>query len=297
MVAINRIVCPVDLSECSRHALDHAVALAQRHEAYLTVLHVAIPPMRAWLAGFPGGVAEAPPLELDVDVADVQRFCGVLPATAAGPATIEVQYGDPARTIVRAAAGADLIVMATHGRGGFDRLLMGSVTERVLRTTAVPVLTVPQPLAHLTPVRYRTILCPVDFSSSSNRGLAYALSLAKETDAHLILLHVIEGSPDQPSFGELVHLSVREYDRFLEGHARDRLEAAVPESARAWCRPDARVVHGKAYKQIVQVAAEEGAELIVMGVHGTGILHPRVFASTTPHVIREAGCPVVTLRS
>jgi nucleotide-binding universal stress UspA family protein len=74
------------------------------------------------------------------------------------------------------------------------------------------------------------------------------------------------------------------------------LKAAVREEARAWCKPDERVTIGKAYRKILQVAAEEGAELIVMGVHGKGALHLRLFGSTTHHIIREAGCSVLTLR-
>ena len=297
MVAISRIVCPIDFSKNSRHALDHAVALAKWYEAHLTVLHIGPQPVRVPLVGVPGEMAELPSLEPDAIANDLRRFCGDLPSSPAGPATIDVKHGDAARAIVSGAEGADLVVMATHGRGGLQRLLLGSVTERVLRTTRTPVLTVPPPVKHLSSAHYRTILCRVEFSATSRRGLSYALSLALETNARLILLHVIEGSSDQLAVDEMVHLSVRECDLFLEEHAFDRLAAIVPEPARAWCRSDPRIVRGKAYKQIVRIASEEGAELIVMGVHGRRVFHPGVFASTIPHVIREAGCPVVTLRS
>jgi nucleotide-binding universal stress UspA family protein len=148
----------------------------------------------------------------------------------------------------------------------------------------------------LTTGLYKTILCPIDFSSTSLRALEYALSLAEETDARLILLHVIEGAPDHPSFSAIAHLNVREYYRHLEEGARARLKAAVPDDARVWCRPDERVITGKAYREILTIAAAEQVELIVMGVHGKGPLHVRLFGSTTYHVIREANCPVLTLR-
>lgn len=157
-------------------------------------------------------------------------------------------------------------------------------------------LTVPPPVERPDSVLYKTILCPIEFSTASTRALEYALSLAEEADARLILLHVIEGAIEEPQFGEIDHVSVREYYRYLEEDAMARLKAAVPEEARVWCRPDERVVTGKAYRQILQLAAEEDAELIVMGVHGKGALHLRVFGSTTHHIIREAGCPVLTLR-
>ena len=97
--------------------------------------------------------------------------------------------------------------------------------------------------------------CPIEFASASTRALEYALSLAEETDARLILLHVVEGVLEQPHYGEIGHLSVREYYRYLEEDAMARLKAAVPEEARVWCKPDERVVTGKAYREILKVAA------------------------------------------
>ena len=74
-----------------------------------------------------------------------------------------------------------------------------------------------------------------------------------------------------------------------------RLKRAVPAEARAWCRPEARVTAGKADREILRVAAEVCADLIVMAVHGKGAVNQRLYRSTTSHVIREANCPVLTL--
>jgi nucleotide-binding universal stress UspA family protein len=296
MIDVTRILCPVDLSDISRHALDHAVALARWYEAQLTVLYVSPPPpLPMPVTGF-GDVPVLPPVQPDVVADDVHRFCGPLPDLDGGPPTIVLKEGDPARAILQQAEHADLLVMGTHGRGGFERLFLGSVTEKVIRTTHVPVLTVPPPVERPEAVAYKTILCPVEFSSPSIRALEYALSLAKETDARLILLHVVEWSAEQASLEEVGHLSVREYYRSLEEDAMARLKAAVPAQARDWCTPVERVVHGKASREILALAAAEKAEVIVMGVHGKGPLHVRLFGSTTHHVIREAGCPVLTLR-
>jgi nucleotide-binding universal stress UspA family protein len=112
-----------------------------------------------------------------------------------------------------------------------------------------------------------------------------------------ILLHVIEGLADDPRLiSEASHFSVPEYHRHLENAARARLKSAVPEAARVWCTPDELIVSGKAYRVILDVAEKENAEMIVMGVHGRGALNRRLFGSTTHHVIREARCPVLTLR-
>jgi nucleotide-binding universal stress UspA family protein len=127
--------------------------------------------------------------------------------------------------------------------------------------------------------------------------LEYALTLAKETGARLILLHVIEELLDVSELGGYAHLSVPAYRRQLDEDSRTRLRSAVPEEARVWCTPEERVMSGKAYRVIREVAEQEKAEVIVMGVHGRGALSRRLFGSTTHHVIREARCPVLTLRA
>lgn len=299
MVDIKRILCPVDLSEFSRHALDHALALAKWYEARVTVLHVFSTPQP--LAPAPGMAAEMaylPPVQPGEITEDVRRSCGPAVTAIGGLVDIEVIEGNAAKEIVRLAEQlpADLVVTGTHGRGGFERLVLGSVTEKVLRSTDVPVLTVPPPVTRTGSVVYKTILCAIEFSGASMRALEYALSLAEETDAHLILLHVVEGILEKPHVGELAHFSVPEYFRHLEEDAMDRLKAAVPAEARVWCKPDERLAAGKAHREILRVAEEASAELIVMGVHGKGVLNRRLLGSTTHRVIREAGCPVLTLR-
>jgi nucleotide-binding universal stress UspA family protein len=299
MVEIKRILCPVDLSEFSHHALDHARALAQWYDADITVLNVFTVPLP--LTPTPG-IAEAyPPLPFPQtqEIADeVRRFCGLVDGRQDARVTVVVIEGTPAKEIVRHAETlpADLLVMGTHGRGGFERLFLGSVTEKVLRSTHAPVLTVPRPVQRVETVLYKTILCPTEFSDPSTRALEYALTLAEETDARLIMLHVIEGVIDPSQLREVSHFSVPEYTAHIEREARARLKSALPEEARVWCHPEERVVFGKASRVILQVAEELNADLIVMGVHGKGALNRRLFGSTTHHVIREARCPVLTLR-
>jgi nucleotide-binding universal stress UspA family protein len=115
---------------------------------------------------------------------------------------------------------ADLLVMGTHGRSGFEALFLGSVTEKVLRSTRVPVLTVPPAVERVESVVYKTILCPIEFWDASTRALEYALTLAQETGARLILLHVVEQLVDAPQLGEVSQFSVPEYRRYLEEDAR-----------------------------------------------------------------------------
>jgi nucleotide-binding universal stress UspA family protein len=297
MAEIRRILCPVDLSEISRHALDHALAIANWYDARVTVFHVFSVPQLP-MPPPPGMAEDLPELRPPQPAAvadDVRRFAGL---TAAARADVVVVEGRPVREILDQAERlpADLLVMGTHGRSGFETLFLGSVTEKVLRSTHVPVLTVPPPAERVETVIYQTILCPIEFSDPSTRALEYALTLAEETGARLILLHVVELLVDASQFSEVGHFSLPEYQRHLEENARARLRSSVPEEARVWCTPVERVMTGKAYRVILDVAEQEHAELIVMGVHGKGALNRWLFGSTTQHVIRGARCPVLTLR-
>ena len=266
MVSINRILCAVDFSDFSRDALQHGLVLADWYSAQLTIFHVyqADRP----LIGLPGE-AFVPPVDADKVAHHVQRFCAPVLESSKQTAEIVVREGNAAREITREAEQlpADLLILGTHGRSGFERLFLGSVTEKVLRSTRVPVLTIPPPVRQPGSPVYKTILCPLDFSDASIRALEYALSLAQEADARLILLHVIEdvGPADIETFK---HLSLWEYYQHLEQDALARLRKLIPENACLSSRPDERVVKGQAHREILKVVADESVELVVMGVQG-----------------------------
>jgi nucleotide-binding universal stress UspA family protein len=301
MAEIKQILCPIDLSDTSRHALEHAFAFARWYRARVTVLHVLnVPlPMLPPTAVPVVDVSALPPLRPEDVTEDVRRFTGSTNDADPNAADVVVVEGSPVREILRQAEDTrtDLLVMGTHGRSGFEALFLGSVTEKVLRSTHVPVLSVPPAVERTESVVYHTILCPIEFSDPSTRALEYALTLAQETGARLILLHVVEQLVDAPQTGELSPFSLQQYREHLEEDARVRLRAAVPEDARVWCTPEERVLSGKAYRVILDLAQQERVEVVVMGVHGKGTLNRRLFGSTTHHVIREARCPVLTLRA
>lgn len=298
LIRIANVLCPVDLSEPSRHALDHAVAVTWWCDAKLIVLHVVRPlpsPIAVDIVPLsPELVGSVAP---DQVLADVRRFCSPSLSTLERPAEILVKEGNAGHEIVAQAEhlAADLIVMGTHARKGVQRLLLGSVTERVLRTAHVPVLTVP-PATGAEPVMFERILCPIEFHASEPRALEHVLLLVlpflkgiaphtKRAGARLILLHVVEGLLEQ----------LPEYFSERERDAMQRLERAVPADVRGWCQPEARVTAGKADREILRVAADVCADLIVMAVHGKGAVNQRLYRSTTSQVIREANCPVLTL--
>jgi nucleotide-binding universal stress UspA family protein len=299
MMPITRLLCPIDFSDASRHALDHALVVARWYDATIIGVHI-FNPTYAPIGGIglpeDGGTVFASPAtssRLQLQLTDA--FAA---AKAAGvPVETVVEEGSPARQILSGVARhrADLIVMGTHGVSGFERLILGSVTEKVARTAACPVLTVPPRAQSTSRLPFRRILCPVDFSPASAATLNLALSLAQEAEAQLLLLHVLEWPighepPPLPSF------NVAEYRVYREKEAAAELVKMVPADARDWCEPSTHLVHGKPYEQVLAFAGDHDVDLIVIGVHGRSAIDVALFGSTTNQVIRGATCPVLTLR-
>jgi nucleotide-binding universal stress UspA family protein len=297
MREINRILCPVDLSEPSQHAIEHAVVLARWYGAKITALHVSNPiviPSTDFTVVGNVPVARLTQDEIDGITAQVRVSCE---AANAADVDVIVDSGHAASRIVERAKSlpADLIVMGTHGAGGFEHLVLGSVTEKVLRKASCPVLTVPPRTRVTSKLPFKRLLCPVDFSDSSLAALDVAFSLAQEGEAELTILHVFEWLPGDEALTNRP-INVPEYRREVEHDFAEKLQKLVPDSVRTWCRPTTRIGHGKPYREILGVATEDGADLIVMGIHGRNALDLMLFGSTTNQVVRRATCPVLTLR-
>jgi nucleotide-binding universal stress UspA family protein len=273
MITFRRILCPIDFSDGARRALDHAVELARWYAGSITALHVLQPV--PYTDPLMVGAIVFTPEDVERTAADLASFI----AEEIGGITVgtSVLQGAPAAVIVEQARTlpADLIVIGTHGRRGFERFMLGSVTERVLRTAPCPVLTVPRGAADAVavgPVVFRNIVCGVDFSPASTTALAYAASLAAESGARLTAIHVAEDlSPEAAR---------------LRLHEEVATEAAVTEV----------IATGKPYRAILDRAQSDGADLIVIGVHGALTERLGFFGSTTNHIVREAACPVLSLR-
>ena len=183
----------------------------------------------------------------------------------------------------------DLVVLGTRGRTGFGKTLLGSVAEQILRQSPCPVLTV-GPHVNLWSEEYakmREILYATDLVADFPMAAPYAVSLAQENQAHLVLLHVTE----DPKAGDLVDspevVNVKER----------KLQQLVTQQAGLWCDPTYVVEQGSAAEKILDVAKRRHTDLIVLGARPAKGLATHLNIGTVHKVVSQATCPVLTVRN
>ena len=292
---IKLILCPIDFSEFSVSAYQHALSVAEHYQAKLVAQHI----VEMWrhpsadFAASAGVYEEYSQALHESGKKELQEFVENHTHDEIQPELV-VQIGVAADSIVSLAQlqKADVIVMGTHGRRGFDRLMLGSVTDRVMRTAPCPVLAASKP-PHRSPAAGKErrhvhhlsrILFCADFSENSERALRYAISATAEYDAELTLLHVLEGVPSPAKTEEATA-------------AVERLDKLIPPEGRKSLKIGTVVRIGKPYAQIIQLAMEAQTDLVIMGVRGRGALDVAVFGSTTYRVMQLGSCPVLAVRS
>lgn len=300
MMNIKRVLFPTDLTPLAEETFAYAGHLAARHGAELHVLHVAPPHKeveRAPADFLPLVEQEAKGdrffLPVEEDPGEYTRRVGSVPVHyhlvhCTSPVMGILEYADE--------GDIDLIVMATHGRRGLDRLLDRSVTEAIVRQAHCPTFSIRGDLAPPRPIR--RLLVPVDFSDHTRRQVSYAAALAATYDARLDVLHVIEEHTPPDEYGP----EVREYATAMQGESvqerirqalRDLVEEA-PDLERAF---HVHVTMGHPATEIVRVATEKEIDLLVMATHGHTALERFLIGSVTERVVRTASCPVFTVRS
>jgi nucleotide-binding universal stress UspA family protein len=297
MRKLEGVLCPVDFSEFSIRAYRYALSIARQYNTKLSVQH-AVEPWRYPAADFcisPEHFDQFYNALREKSEEQLQQL--VKTYSHDGDQTecvVNVWMASDAILALAEAQKADLIVMGTHGRRGFDRLMLGSVTERVMRKASCPVLTVNKPLHDLIgsekqpgPIHLSRILFCTDFSENSQRALDHATSLAAEYAAELTLLHVLEDSPDAANIQQAIATATEKLDALIPPEARN--------SGRFKTRTTVRI--GKAYQQIIQVALEAQTDLVIMAVRGRGTLDLAVFGSTTHRVIQFGPCPVLVVHA
>jgi nucleotide-binding universal stress UspA family protein len=290
MPRLKSILCPIDFSEFSVKAYDYAQSLAWHYKAELLVQHV--------LYSSPAFYTDAAYKEicgkLRTDaLRNLREFAKRRTRVKVQPQCV-VQEGIAPDLILSfaEAQAVNLIVMGTHGLRGLDRLMLGSVTEKVLRKARCPVLAVRQPAHDFAfpgkepdPVNIRKIVLGMDFSDHAHRALNYAFSIAREYNAEITLLHALEhlpGSADVQS---------------VTAKVTKQLKESVPPRARKPSLVKFLVRIGKPYQQIIKVALEAQTDLAIVGVRGRGSMESALFGSTTYRVIQLGPCPVLAVHA
>jgi nucleotide-binding universal stress UspA family protein len=300
MVNITSILCPVDFSASSRRALEYAVRIGRWYGAGVTALHIlpdlpvidAVPLYR----GQPLVLKEQDPAAIRKEL---EAFAGAV-SQGTRVATELLEARDIQRAIVRYAAsiGADLIVMGTHGRSGVERVLLGSVAEKVVVDAECPVMLVPPGARHdgrPVPVPFSRIVCGIDFAAPTRQALEMALQLAEEADAHLTLVHAIEVPPELQVPQTIDEVNVEAARLAAEAEALQQLRELVPTEARVYCKLHTDVREGRADRTIVDTAFERQADLIVLGVRHHNVLDRLFFGTNTHAVLAGAPCPVLAV--
>jgi nucleotide-binding universal stress UspA family protein len=290
-INLKNILFATDLSECANKALPYALSVARRHGA--TVHAACVMPTSSALLYMEASDWESVAAAEERQISDCTSALEKQVRDVPHRVTIPTGNTCDALMQIIKEQSVDLLVVGTHGRTGVRKLLMGSVAENLLRRAECPVLSI-GPNVSGTPLRearFRHILFATDFSQESLSALPYAISLAEEEEARLLLLHVV----NEPAAGIV---DLESTTRFLER----RLKSLIPPEADFWCHTDCLIEFGPHFappaERILQIAQSRAIDLIVLGVRpvrdNMGLTTH--LSSTTAQILTQATCPVLTVR-
>jgi nucleotide-binding universal stress UspA family protein len=186
----------------------------------------------------------------------------------------------------------DLIVMGTHGRTGLKHFLLGSISEKVVRLSPIPVLTIHRSLPEF---KLNKILVPIDFSIPSKDAADQAIAFSSFFEAILEFIHVIE-QDIHPSFYASGIESIFEIDKDLQKRVIENLQEFIADQLPPNIQTNYLVREGKAHREIVEYAKEQEIDLIVIATQGLTGLDYALLGSTTEKVVRWSTCPVLTVK-
>jgi nucleotide-binding universal stress UspA family protein len=292
------ILHPTDFSDGARRAFDFALSFAERHGAALRIVNV-LPTLGD------NPLRDAFELQIDEDAfyarADehaqekMAEFARAAEARGVGVKASAVRGPSPEDEILEMAeaAGADLLVMGTHGRRGLSRIALGSVAEEVVRRAPCSVLTVRAEWERTADAIER-ILVPVDLSDASEALVRSAGDIARSVGASVDLVHVNEPLPvPAPLLGSI---TLSDVVQDPESKTRSHLDRMADEALPAGVEAASHVLDGHAATTIVDAVDDLGADLIVIASHGQSGLERVLLGSVTARVVRRADCPVLTTR-
>jgi len=283
----NNIVVGYDGSDFSRAALKEVAGWIKRHGGKASLVHGVFFDEEEF------GIA---PVQLEKRVELGKKICYQARETALSEFGIELESlvceGEPPDVVVNTARGkdADLIALGTHGRKGIKRLLMGSVTSRVIMDSPCDVLVVKRPCGDCGG-RFGSILVPFDGSASSIKALERSCQLSKLDDSEVSALYVIPRYEEMMGFfkTESVKRSLADEAEKILGKAREAASALG-----VTIKTD--IQEGQAAEKTVESAGILKSDLVVMGSHGWRGVNKAIMGSTAERVITLASCPVLVAR-
>ncbi|MFC7130475.1 universal stress protein [Haloferax chudinovii] len=295
------ILIPTDGSDNVEPAIQYGLDLARRYDATVHALHV----------------VDSSPIERKLELTALETDLETLPdtwydagdtatqeiATRAAEhgldAVTEVRRGIPAREIVSyiTDTGIDLICMGTRGHTGLERVLLGSVTTRIVRTVDIPVLSVkPKPMKVRSESEIRDgfedILVPTDGSKPAREAVNHALGLARTHDATLHALYVV----DSGAYSSRPGWTWDELQQVLEQNGETVVEDVQSQAAAKGVSVTAEIAHGVPHQAIGEYCDQHEIDLVVMGTHGRSGLSRQLIGSVTERVLRNSDEPVLTIR-
>jgi nucleotide-binding universal stress UspA family protein len=298
MIKIDKILVPVDFSEPSKTAVRYGLSLALQLNARLVLAHI-VPSSTALIYTFP--------VESFAFEKEQAKY-----AKSTLPSLVAEEFRDRVnlQTIVKVGEirsellgivrdeGISLVVMGAHGRSGLDRLLLGSLTERMLRKLPVPILTVShlnpaKELHNIGPVPLSHILYATDLSDSADVGLKFSTELARGTGARLTALHVF--TPVETLYWGAESGYLPEELESLREDTLERLWSLLRDEPSDDVKVTPLMTDGEPSHEILRVADETNVDMIVMNIQSKTIVERALLGTTAERVIRSAHVPVLSV--
>ncbi|OQY53221.1 MAG: universal stress protein UspA [Desulfobacteraceae bacterium 4572_89] len=319
-----KIMCALDFSDFSHLILSYGKTLAREFDAKLYICNIVSDMVMLSSHGQAYIASDAIAGER---LENAQTLLENLAKEHGIEAEIIVSPGHPADDITRIARekSIDLVIAATHGGSGIKRFLIGSVTDRLVKTIDSPLLVLCAQKDQVSfkdnlNVSIKRILVGCDFSPGSELAFTYALSLAQEFQGELHLVHVIKPEKhiemttsnymkiqggdylgwNRSDFLDLQkNAAEEEWERrkSLSARFERQLSQMVPEESRSWCDPKITLLEGEPYTELIKYAEQKEIDMIVLGIHGRSFLEKFLVGSTTDRVISRGSCPVLAVRS
>lgn len=301
MPEVKKVLFPTDFSELSNHALPYAIKMARIFDAELVMLHAVT-------------LYEHDPNDPEHHFPSLESYCSELRKAAdssfqvclegIGNAGVKIRKAivqgiSPYAAIldfIKEEGGIGLVVMSTHGRSGLSHVLLGSVTENLLRYAPCPILVVKRPEHEFIDpetgdVHMKRILYPLDFSKESLGPLKFLRFIAEKHGSEVIVYHVVDVDIPPIYYTAGVE-SILELDPELHERVEKKMRALVGNELKG-LGVRFEVAEGRAVESIRNKASEDDIDLIVMGAQGSHGIGDFLFGSTVARVTQKAVCPVM----